>query len=59
MSEKTQAALDKLDDALEAVRELENSREKSIVITHMETAELWLLRLQSYEEASSSCSTQT
>lgn len=50
MSEKIQKALQKLDDALEAVRELERSREQSIVITHLETAELWLWRLQSYEE---------
>lgn len=50
MQEKIQTALQKLDDALEAVRELENCREKSIAITHMETAELWLMRLQSYEE---------
>ena len=50
MKDQIQIALDKLDDALEAVRELENSREKSIAITHMETAELWLMRLKSYEE---------
>jgi len=50
MKDKIQTALMKLDDALEAVRELENSREKSIVITHMETAELWLQRLREYEE---------
>lgn len=50
MQEKIQAALQKLDDTIEAVRELERSREQSIVITHLETAELWLLRLKSYEE---------
>jgi len=50
MEDKIQAALKKIDDALEAVRELENCREKSIAITHMETAELWLQRLREYEE---------
>lgn len=50
MQEQIQTALDKLDDALEAVRELENSREKSIAITHLETAELWLMRLREYEK---------
>jgi|GEM_PF-1695249 len=48
--DKIQTALKKLDDSLEAVRELENSREKSIAITHMETAELWLMRLREYHE---------
>jgi hypothetical protein len=41
---------DKIQNALEAVRELENCREKSIAITHMETAELWLMRLRKYHE---------
>ena len=50
MEDKIQTALQKLDDALEALRELENCREKSIAITHMETAELWLMRLRKYGE---------
>lgn len=49
MSDKIQAALQKLDAALEAVRELDNSRERSIAITHLETAELWVIKLKSYE----------
>lgn len=50
MLDKIQNALQKLDDALEAVREIENCRERSIVITHLETAELWLQRLREYEK---------
>lgn len=50
MLDKIQNALQKLDDALEAVREIENCREKSIAITHLETAELWLMRLREYEK---------
>lgn len=40
-----QAAIDKIDEAINATRKLDRSREASIAITHLETAELWLCKL--------------
>lgn len=45
MPDKLQAAIDKIDEAIKAARELGRSREASIAITHLETAELWLCKL--------------
>jgi len=49
MGNKVETALNKIEEALEALRELDDSRERSIAITHLETAELWIIKLKSYE----------
>lgn len=38
-------ALKKVAEAIEAVQALNRSRESSIAITHLETAELWLKKI--------------
>lgn len=38
-------ALKKVVEAIEAVQALDRSRESSIAITHLETAELWIKKL--------------
>ena len=50
MPDKLQTAINKLDEAINAAREVERSREASIAITHLETAELWLCKLWADED---------
>lgn len=44
--DQLQKALIALSEALQEVQKLENSRERSVATTHIETAEMWLTRLE-------------
>ncbi|MDU5946770.1 MAG: hypothetical protein E6Z15_06810 [Paenibacillus macerans] len=44
--DQLQKALTALSEALQEVQKLENGRERSVAITHIETAELWLTKLE-------------
>ncbi|MEK3873691.1 hypothetical protein NYE69_28200 [Paenibacillus sp. FSL R5-0527] len=44
--DQLQKALIALSEALQEVQKLDNSRERSVAITHIETAELWLGKLE-------------
>lgn len=44
--DQLQKALIALSEALQEVQKLENSRDRNVAITHIETAEMWLARLE-------------